>query len=77
VDLRERIEPARGREREEREHVARAPLFSLNKKNVITHKQKNPKLNSDCTIEFVSINSSELDLTWIYLDKVTSGPHSE
>jgi hypothetical protein len=75
VDLRERIEPARGREREEREHVARAPLFSLNKKKYYNSKKK-PKLNSDCTIEFVSINSSELDLTWIYLDKVTSGPHS-
>jgi hypothetical protein len=47
-----------------------APL-SEHLKNVITHKQKT-KLNFDCTIEFVLINSSKLDLTWIYLDKVTS-----
>jgi hypothetical protein len=31
-------------------------------KNVITHKQK-IKLNSDCTIKFVLINSSKLDFT--------------
>jgi hypothetical protein len=34
------------------------------------------KLNFDYTIKFVSINSLKLDPTWIYLDKVTSGPHS-
>jgi hypothetical protein len=34
------------------------------------------KLNSDCTIKFVAINPSKLDLTWIYLDKVISEPHS-
>jgi hypothetical protein len=44
-------------------------------KNVITPRQKT-KLNSDCTIKFVSINTSKQDITWIYLDKVTSGPHS-
>jgi hypothetical protein len=44
-------------------------------KNVITPKQKT-KLNSDCTIKFVSINILKQDVTGIYLDKVTSGPHS-
>jgi hypothetical protein len=44
-------------------------------KNVITHKQKT-KLNSDCTIKFVLINTSKQDVTWIYLDKVISGFHS-
>jgi hypothetical protein len=34
------------------------------------------KLNFDYTIKFVAINPSKLDLTWIYLDKVTSEPHS-
>jgi hypothetical protein len=44
-------------------------------KNVITHKPKN-QIKFECTIKFVSINTSKQDLTWIYLDKVTSGPHS-
>jgi hypothetical protein len=51
------------------------PIISGNKKNVITHKPKK-NLNSDCTIEFVSINTLKLDLAWIYLDKVTSEPHN-
>jgi hypothetical protein len=34
------------------------------------------KLNSEYTIEFVAINPLKLDLTWIYLDIVTNGPHS-
>jgi hypothetical protein len=56
----------------EREHAGWVPLFKQIK-NVITHKKT--KLNSDYTIEFVSINPSKLDLTWIYLDKVISGSH--
>jgi hypothetical protein len=37
---------------------------------------KKTKLNSDYTIKFISINTSKQDVTWIYLDKVTSEPHS-
>jgi hypothetical protein len=51
--------------------IQRGP-YLFNKKNIITHKQT-VKLNSDYTVEFVSINTSKLDLTWIYLDKVISG----
>jgi hypothetical protein len=43
-------------------------------KNIITPKSKKTKLNSDYTIKFVSINTSKQDVTWIYLDKVTSEP---
>jgi hypothetical protein len=49
---------------------------------ILTHKKcynsqtKKTKLNSVYTIKFVLINSSKQDVTWIYLDKVTSGPHS-
>jgi hypothetical protein len=61
------------RERESMESVA-GPMF-LTLKKCYNSQNKN-KLNSDCTIKFVSINSSKLDLTWIYLDKVICGPHS-
>jgi hypothetical protein len=54
-----------------RQH-ARAPPFQATK-NYYNSQTKKTKLNSDCTIKFVSINFSKLDLTWIYLDKVTSG----
>jgi hypothetical protein len=50
------------------------PTISTHK-NVIIHKKK-IKLNSVYTIKFVSINSSKQDVTWIYLDKVTSGLHN-
>jgi hypothetical protein len=50
-----------------------APLHFQTKKMLYLTNQKS-KLNFDCTIEFISINSSKLDLTWIYLDKVTSRP---
>jgi hypothetical protein len=52
----------------------RVPLF--NTKKYYNSRTKKIKLNSDCTIKFVSINPSNLDLIWIYLDKVTSGSHS-
>jgi hypothetical protein len=54
---------------------SRSHDFKQAKKNIITHKQKS-KLNSDCIIKFVSINISKQDVTRIYLDKVTSEPHS-
>jgi hypothetical protein len=60
---------------QERECVGQRANFFSYEKNVITHKQK-IKLNSNYTIKFVSINASKLDLIWICLDKVTSGPHS-
>jgi hypothetical protein len=53
----------------------RTPLFQVTKK-CYNSQTKKSKLNFDYTIEFVSINPSKLDLTWIYLDKVTSGPYS-
>jgi hypothetical protein len=37
---------------------------------------KKIKLNSDYTVKFVLINTSKQDVTWIYLDKVISGPYS-
>jgi hypothetical protein len=59
----------------ERAHVWWAPLLQLSKK-CYNSQTKKTKLNSDCTIKFVSINTSKQDVTCIYLDKVTSGPHS-
>jgi hypothetical protein len=53
-----------------------ALLFMLTK-NYYSLQTKKTKLNSDCTIKFVSINTSKQDVTWIYLDKVTSEPYSE
>jgi hypothetical protein len=58
-----------GRERREERGDSGRPHFFPLKKYVITHKQKT-KLNSNCTIKFVSINPSKQDLTWIYLDKI-------
>jgi hypothetical protein len=59
----------------ERECVGeRANFFSY--KKCYNSQTKKTKLNSDCTIKFVSINASKLNLTWIYLDKVISEPHS-
>jgi hypothetical protein len=49
--------------------------FNLTKMLYLTNQKT--KLNFDCTIKFVSINTSKQDVTWIYLDKVTSGPYSE
>jgi hypothetical protein len=46
----------------------RASPFHATKKYYNSNQKS--KLNSDYTIEFVSINSSKLDLTWIYLDKI-------
>jgi hypothetical protein len=37
---------------------------------------KKTKLNFVYTIKFVSINHSKQDVTWIYLDNMTSGLHS-
>jgi hypothetical protein len=54
----------------------RAPLAKQRKKMLQLTNQKS-KLNFDCIIKFVSINPSKLDHTWIYLDKVISGSHSE
>jgi hypothetical protein len=66
----------RGEEKlREREHAGWVPLFKQTKK-ILQLTNKKIKLNSDYTIKFVSINPSKLDLIWIYLDKVTSGPHS-
>jgi hypothetical protein len=56
------------------ERQQRPPLFFPLKKS-ITQKPKN-KLNSDCTIKFISINTSKQDDTCIYLDKVISEPHN-
>jgi hypothetical protein len=63
---------ARGEERDG--STSGGPYVFNYRKNIITLKQKT-KLNSDYTIKFVSINTSKQDVTWIYLDKVTSGPH--
>jgi hypothetical protein len=52
--------------------IAAAPCLQLTKK-CYNSQTKNIKLNSDFTIKYISINPSKLDLTWIYLDKVTSG----
>jgi hypothetical protein len=60
--------------REGHESMQRAPLFKFQKTLELTYQLT--KLNSDCTIKFVSINSSKQDFTWIYLDKVTSRLHS-
>jgi hypothetical protein len=51
------------------------PTIATNKKMLYLTNQK-AKLNFDCTIKFIEINPSKLDLIWIYLDKVTSEPHS-
>jgi hypothetical protein len=60
------------RARKERREVGASAVGStLSSYNSQT---KKTKLNSDRTIKFVSINYSKQDLTWIYLDKVTSGP---
>jgi hypothetical protein len=42
-----------------------SPHFFLVKKYVITHKPKT-KLNSDCTVKFVSINPSKQDYMDIF-----------
>jgi hypothetical protein len=53
----------------ERAHAGWPPLFQLAKK-YYNSQTKKIKLNSDYTIEFVSINPSKQDLTLIYLDKI-------
>jgi hypothetical protein len=64
------------REAEKRERMrSGGPTSSSNKKNSNSQTKKT-KLNFDYTIKFVLINSSKLDPTWIYLDKVISGSHS-
>jgi hypothetical protein len=63
-----RCRAARGRRPHAREAVEEAAVrgkacqLFFRIKNVITHKPKT-KLNSDCIIKFVSINTSKLDLT--------------
>jgi hypothetical protein len=47
------------------------PIDSI--KKYYNSQTKKTKLNSDCTIKFVSINHSKQDLTWIYLDKIYGG----
>jgi hypothetical protein len=59
------------RERRERGACSVGPTSFANKKKLYLTNQK-LKLNSDYTVEFVSINPTKQDLTWIYLDKVTS-----
>jgi hypothetical protein len=56
-------------------NLAAGPTVASNKK-CYNSQTKKTKLNFDCTIKFVSINPSKLDLIWIYLDKVTSGSHN-
>jgi hypothetical protein len=65
------------RERRERGACSTSPTSFANKKKLYLTNQK-LKLNSDYTVEFVSINPTKQDLTWIYLDldKVTSGPYN-
>jgi hypothetical protein len=58
--------------RKARVREQRGPHLINDEKNIITRRLKT-KLNSDCTIKFVSINTSKQDFTWIYLDKVISG----
>jgi hypothetical protein len=67
-----------GCEKEGREkNLISGPHIFNYEKNVITPKPKKTKLNFDCTIKFISINTSKQDVTWIYLDKMISGPHRE
>jgi hypothetical protein len=64
-------------ERGERGEVPVAGPTALTNKKIIKLANQRTKLNSDCTIKFISINTLKQDVTWIYLDKVTSGLHSK
>jgi hypothetical protein len=64
---------AHERAAEERESAWESVSIFFVTKKCYNSQTKKTKLNSDCTIKFVSINSLKLDLTLIYLDKVTSG----